>query len=184
MVGAEGEELMFMVAPEFVPDSFVPVHLHDAPEGSVFEASPATQALVQEIGRRIAQSGGVALIIDYGHMSSGLGDTLQAVRAHDYANPLSEPGEADLTAHVDFEALSTAAGAADAHVLGPVSQESFLGSLGIGLRAQRLKRVAPGEATAIDATIDRLINPRQMGTLFKVLAISHGDFHELPGFSC
>jgi NADH dehydrogenase [ubiquinone] 1 alpha subcomplex assembly factor 7 len=184
MVGAEGEELIFVAAPDPVPESFIPARICDAPEGSIFETSPATQAWAEGIGRRIAQSGGTALIIDYGHMSSGLGDTLQAVKAHAYANPLSEPGEADLTAHVDFEALSSAAEAAGAHVLGPVSQKSFLDSLGIGLRAQRLQRAAPGESAAIDATVDRLVNPRQMGTLFKVLAISHEDFRELPGFSC
>jgi NADH dehydrogenase [ubiquinone] 1 alpha subcomplex assembly factor 7 len=184
LVDAEGGELIFVAAPDPVPESFMPVHIRDAAEGSIFETSPATQALVQEIARRVAQSGGAALIIDYGHTSSGLGDTFQAVKAHAYANPLSEPGEADLSAHVDFDALSTAARAANAHVLGPVSQRSFLDSLGIGLRAQRLKRVAPGESAAIDATVDRLINPQHMGTLFKVLAISHEYFRELPGFSC
>jgi NADH dehydrogenase [ubiquinone] 1 alpha subcomplex assembly factor 7 len=184
MVDAEGEELIFVTAPDPVPESLMPVHIRDAAEGSTFETSPATQALVQEIGRRVAQSGGVALIIDYGHTSSELGDTFQAVKAHAYANPLAEPGEADLTAHVDFDALCAATRAADGHVLGPVSQKSFLDSLGIGLRAQRLKRVAPGESGAIDATVDRLTNPRQMGTLFKVLAISDGHPRELPGFSC
>jgi SAM-dependent MidA family methyltransferase len=182
MVGAEGEELIFVAAPDSVPDSFVPVR--DAPEGSVFETSPGTQALAQEIGHRIAQSGGAALIVDYGHAESAPGETLQAVKAHAYADPLCEPGEADLTAHVDFAALSTAARAADAHVLGPVSQSSFLDSLGIGVRAERLKTVVPGEAAAIDVAVDRLVNPRQMGTLFKVLAISDGYFRELPGFSC
>ena len=182
MVGAEGEELIFVVAPDSIPESLIPVHIRDAPEGSIFETSPAAQALVQEIGGRVTQGGGAALIIDYGHTSSGLGDTFQAVKAHAYTNLLSEPGEADLTVHVDFDALSSAARAAGAHVLGPVSQKAFLDSLGLGMRAQRLKRVAPGESAAIDATVDRLINPRHMGTLFKVMAISDG--RELPGFSC
>jgi NADH dehydrogenase [ubiquinone] 1 alpha subcomplex assembly factor 7 len=182
MVGAEGEELIFVVAPDSVPESLIPVHIRGAPEGSIFESSSAAQALMEDIGGRVTQGGGAALIIDYGHTSSALGDTFQAVKAHAYTNLLSEPGEADLTAHVDFDALSSAARAANAHVLGPVSQKTFLDSLGIGLRAQRLKRVAPAESAAIDATIDRLINPRHMGTLFKVMAISDG--RDLPGFSC
>ena len=106
MVGAEGETLIFAAAPDPVPPAFIPAHLRDAPQGMVFETSPASQSLPREIGRRIAQSGGVALIVDYGHRESGLGDTFQAVRAHRYADPLAEPGEADLTFHVDFDALA------------------------------------------------------------------------------
>jgi NADH dehydrogenase [ubiquinone] 1 alpha subcomplex assembly factor 7 len=184
MVGAEGEELIFVAAPDLVPESLFPAHLRDAPEGSMFETSPATQAIVQEIGRRVAQNGGAALIIDYGHTKSGLGDSLQAVKAHAYANPLSEPGEADLTAHVDFAALGAAARDADGYVFGPEPQGSFLELLGIHSRAERLRRAAPDRAPEINQAVDRLINPLQMGMLFKVMAICEDRSPGVPGFSC
>jgi NADH dehydrogenase [ubiquinone] 1 alpha subcomplex assembly factor 7 len=149
----------------------------------VFETSPASQSLPREIGRRIAQSGGVALIVDYGHRESGLGDTFQAVRAHRYTDPLAEPGEADLTFHVDFAALATAARDEGASVSGPVTQAAFLEALGIAARAERLKAAAPQHAAETDAAIDRLTNPAQMGMLFKVMALASPGAPPPPGFS-
>jgi len=181
-VSADGDALMFTATPDPVPAPFIPAELGNAPDGSVFETSPPSQALAQEIGRRVARNGSVALILDYGHATSGLGDTFQAVKAHRYADPLAQPGEADLTAHVDFAALAAAARAERARVSGPIAQGAFLEALGIDARAERLKSAAPEEAAEIDAAIDRLTGQEQMGTLFKVMAIAAPDTPPLPGF--
>lgn len=129
-------------------------------------------------------AGGVALIIDYGHTESGLGDTLQAVRGHHYADVLEAPGEADLTAHVDFAALRAAAERTGARAYGPVTQGELLGRLGIERRAARLKAVTPTKAVALDQAIARLTQAGStgMGTLFKALALAHPALAPLPGF--
>ena len=184
MVGADGDTLVFAAAPDPVPAGLVPAGLHDAPIGAMFESSQASQTLAREIGRRIVRNGGVALFIDYGHAMSGHGDTFQAVKAHRYADPLAEPGDADVTFHVDFAVLAQGARDEGAGISGPVTQAEFLGALGIGTRAERLKRDAPQNAAEIDAAIDRLTNLTQMGSLFKVLALSAPGTPELPGFLC
>ena len=184
MVSAEGEDLTFVATPDPVPDSIIPLHLRDAPEGAIFETSPASQAIAHDIARRISEAHGAALVIDYGHTPSGVGDTFQAVRANRFFDPLSEPGEADLTCHVDFAALAAAAREAEGHVVGPEPQGSFLELLGIHTRAERLRRAAPDNAAEINQVVDRLINPLQMGMLFKVMAICEDNSPGVPGFSC
>jgi NADH dehydrogenase [ubiquinone] 1 alpha subcomplex assembly factor 7 len=184
LVSADGEALVFAATPDTVPQAFISAPLRDASVGAVFETSPASQSLAQEIGQRIARQDGLALIIDYGHAMSALGDTFQAVKAHAYADPLAEPGDADLTFHVDFAALSQAARSEKAYVFGPIGQGEFLDALGIRLRAERLKRAAPERSAEVDAAIDRLTNPAQMGTLFKAMAICEAPSPGVPGFPC
>ena len=111
---------------------------------------------MRRIASRIADTGGVALIIDYGHAQTAVGDTLQAMKDSAFADALAEPGEADLTAHVDFAALAAAAHEAEVRVLGPVSQGRFLTALGLRSRADRLKRDNPEHAADIDAAVVRL----------------------------
>jgi NADH dehydrogenase [ubiquinone] 1 alpha subcomplex assembly factor 7 len=146
----------------------------DAPVGSCLEISPASTAIAAEIGRRVATDGGGALIIDYGHDRPVFGDTLQAVRGHAFADPLADPGEADLTAHVDFSALAASAGREGAIARRVIGQGAFLNSLGIGERAAALSK-GKDDATraAIAAAVERLTASAGMGTLFKVLALSH-----------
>ncbi|MEE9139670.1 MAG: SAM-dependent methyltransferase, partial [Alphaproteobacteria bacterium] len=96
--------------------------IKETPAGSIFEVSPLGRGLAGEIGARLAASGGAALIIDYGHGASAIGETLQAVRRPDYAAVLDDPGEADIPAHVDFEALARAAQQAGARAHGPLPQ--------------------------------------------------------------
>jgi SAM-dependent MidA family methyltransferase len=151
-----------------------------AAEGAIFERNDAAAAIAAQIGRRLADRGGAALIVDYGHAASAPGDTLQALRGHARAEVLADPGEADLTAHVDFEAL--AAAASPARAWGPVTQGAFLRALGIELRADKLMRANPQQATAIDAACRRLIDGAEMGTLFKVLALTHPQLAAPPGF--
>ena len=149
----------------------VPAHLRDALPGSVIETSPASVAIVRELARRLREEGGAALIIDYGYEGPALGDTLQAVRGHAYANPFEAPGEADLTAHVDFGTLGVAARAEGVHALGPVGQGAWLEAMGIGQRAAALAKLAPAKADEIAIARARLVAPDQMGTLFRVLAL-------------
>jgi len=157
--------------------------LVDAEPGAIAEAAPAAVAHAMAIGARIAGDGGAALIFDYGHAAPGLGDTLQAVHGHRFTDPLTSPGEADLTAHVDFAAIAAAAAAGGAEAFGPVSQGSFLSALGIQARAHALMEGASAaEAHDIETAFERLTGPDQMGDLFKVLAITPAGSQPPPGF--
>jgi len=151
----------------------------DEPEGTTVEFCPALPAIVAEAGRRIAAHGGAALFIDYGDWA-GSGDTLQALMGHAFADPLTAPGEADLTAHVDFAAV--AAAAAPARASGMTTQGAFLERLGITARAQALARGLDGARLAAHVTAHRrLTHPDQMGHLFKVIGLTPPDAPPLPG---
>ena len=168
MVGIEDGELQFASGEEAADLNI------EARSGDIFEASPAGTANIREIAGRLADGGGAALIIDYGHTAPGLGDTLQAVRDHQYADVLEQPGEADLTAHVDFAALAEAARSAGAAVHGPVTQGAFLASLGIEERARKLSKTAnPGQKHDIQTALERLTSASAMGKLFKVMALTN-----------
>ncbi|PWC39079.1 SAM-dependent methyltransferase [Azospirillum sp. TSO35-2] len=152
----------------------VPDRLRDAADGSVVEVSPASQAVAGAIGARLAAAPGAALVIDYGYAHGpAIGDTLQALRRHAFAPALESPGEVDLTAHVDFAAIAAAARAAGAESFGPVDQGDWLCRLGIRQRAAALAAAAtPAQAQDIRGALDRLIEPAQMGTLFKLVALA------------
>jgi len=176
-LGPDGVSLTIALAPGGTPFAR---HLPQAPEGARAEISEAGRALVHEIGLRTRRDGGWALIVDYGYERGG-GTSLQAVRGHKGANILDRPGEADLSAHVDFTALAKAA---EAPVFGPASQGDFLRTLGIVQRAETLKaRANDRQRSAIDAALARLIAPDQMGTLFRVLAVGDGRSPAPAGFS-
>jgi phosphatidylglycerol:prolipoprotein diacylglycerol transferase len=177
--------LAFGLQPAPMPalKAMLPVHLRNAPPGAVYEWRSDTVAV--ELSRRLAARGGAALVIDYGHAESGLGNTLQAVRNHAFADPLKDPGEADLTAHVDFAALGSTAIRHDARVYGPVTMAQFLRSLGIEARAAKLKEAASAEqAAAVDAALARLTGSgeHEMGTLFKVMVLTAPNLVVPPGF--
>lgn len=143
-----------------------------APDGSIFEMSPVSIAIVDDLAQRVARTGGAALLIDYGHTKPGFGDTLQALVKHAYADPLEDPGGRDITAHVDFGTLRTVA-AQHAAVWGAVTQGAFLNAMGIALRAQKLAEHAMEEQRkGIMAALNRLTAPEQMGRLFKVMAMT------------
>ena len=164
--------------------ALVPDSLRGAPVGSVVEVSPASQAVARTLGERLARQDGAALIIDYGYAAGPtVGETLQAVRRHAYAPVLEAPGEADLTAHVDFASLAAAARDGGAAVYGPVNQGELLLRLGIVQRAAVLKRDAtPAQADAIDAALARLIGEDQMGSLFKAIALAAPALGAPAGF--
>ncbi|MDF2996529.1 MAG: hypothetical protein K0R27_2166 [Xanthobacteraceae bacterium] len=155
------------------------------PPGTILEICPAGLAIAQMLAERVANGGGAVLAIDYGH-AGGFGDTFQALRSHAFDDPLAHPGAADLTAHVDFGALARTARAAGARAFGPIPQGTLLERLGLARRAERLKRdAAPETRAAIDAAAARLTarEARDMGELFKALAIVHPDMHEIAGFA-
>jgi NADH dehydrogenase [ubiquinone] 1 alpha subcomplex assembly factor 7 len=164
-------------------EAAIPPHLRNAPEGTVLETSPASSAIMQALAARLAAQGGAAIVIDYGHARTSAGDTLQAVRAHAYANPWTAPGECDLTAHVDFEALGAAARMGGAAVLPVVAQGSWLSTLGIRARAAALSRARPDQAEVVEAARHRLVAPDQMGELFKVMAVRAPHWPEPAGFA-
>ncbi len=145
----------------------------EAPQGSILEICPAAAAIMTEIATRVAHENGAALIIDYGHAQSGPGETLQALCGQSFSDPLDRPGESDLTAHVDFAALARAALDAGAAPHGPMPQGEFLNALGLVERAERLSAgAASEERDAIRAAVNRLSAAEEMGTLFKVLAVT------------
>jgi NADH dehydrogenase [ubiquinone] 1 alpha subcomplex assembly factor 7 len=143
------------------------------PDGSIYETCPLGLRIMGDIARRIARKGGAAIIVDYGHARSGLGDTLQAVRSQDYTDVLSDCGDADLTAHVDFEALAQAAIAEGAEVHGPLPQGILLRELGIEQRMASLTRSRPDLADEFRIALERLTGDGegQMGDLFKAMAV-------------
>ena len=184
-LAADGETLVLAraAAPSALA-ALVPPELQRSAPGSIFEGRPAAAALAAELGRRLATAPGAALCIDYGHAQKACGDTLQAVRRHRPCGIFDEPGAADLTAHVDFASFAEAARAAGAHTHGPVTQRDFLRRLGIEARmAQLLARAAPEQRETIATAVRRLIDPAEMGTLFKVLALTSAGLPAPDGFS-
>ena len=158
--------------------------LGDAEAGAVRETRPAARALARDLAARLASDSGAALFIDYGYWPSACGDTLQAVRRHRPHQVLAEPGTADLTAHVDFADFAAAAQSAGARAWGPVPQGVFLDRLGIEARAARLIAMASAEqAHLIRSGCRRLVDPAEMGRLFKVLALTHPSCPAPAGFA-
>ena len=152
-------------------------------DGPMKEESPDREAAAAQLAAQIASRGGVALIVDYGHVRSALGDTLQAVREHHYADVLANPGEQDLTSHVDFEALARATERTDVAIDGPVEQGEWLETLGIRQRAAALAKSSPERTAEIMAAKARLCDSAAMGSLFKVMAIRHRDWPAPAGLA-
>jgi NADH dehydrogenase [ubiquinone] 1 alpha subcomplex assembly factor 7 len=182
-IGADGS-LRFGLARETLLhfETGLPRASRQAADGSIFEWRSDRFAL--ELGRRV-RSDGAALILDYGHTRCGLGDTLQAVAGHAYTDPLCAPGETDLTAHVDFEALAQSAESIGGRIHGPILQREFLLRLGIDKRAAVLKAGAPRDkALEIDMALSRLTasGTLGMGELFKAVAIADPKIDTIPGF--
>ena len=178
MVGlAEDGSLRLALAPGVTPFARA---LPDAPEGAQAEICEAGLGLAGAIGTRLKRHGGWALIVDYGR-DGMLGASLQAVRDHRGADILDRPGETDLSAHVDFAGIAHATGRP---TFGPVGLGVFLRRLGIAERAAALKaRANAAQRAAIDAASARLIDPDQMGTLFRVLAVGDNRSAAPAGFS-
>ena len=161
----------------------LPEERRAAEVGTVIETCPGAAAVVSEAAGRLAGQGGAALFIDYGHESPRIGSTLQAVRAHRKVDPFAAPGEADLTAHVDFTTLAQVADAHGARWLGTVPQGEWLRVLGIDARAEALAKSVPAQQDALMQAKDRLVAPDRMGELFKVMGLAAPGWPDGAGFA-
>jgi SAM-dependent MidA family methyltransferase len=174
--------LAFGLGAAGVAADMIPAHAAGAPTGTIVEVNRPAEAVMAGLADRIVRDGGALLAFDYGSSSPGVGDTLQAVRAHGFAGVLDTPGEADLTAHVDFAALAMVAAAAGARVHGPRAQGHVLVDLGLLERAGRLGATADAAGrAAIVAAVDRLAGEDGMGRLFQAMAVTSG--FDVPGFA-
>lgn len=180
VVGLDDEgELTFMAGAAGADPALLPPGAADAPQGAIAELAPAREALMEAICERIAGGGGAGLFVDYGYATPAVGDTLQALRGHAHDDVFAHPGEADITAHVDFARLAAVAGRHGLET-GLFTQGAFLVDLGILERAGQLGADMDEEGRShIRDAVERLAGPDQMGELFKVLAVrsprpSHG----------
>jgi SAM-dependent MidA family methyltransferase len=178
--------LVFGMARDPIPrfEVLLPPLVRAAPVGAVFEWRPDTE--IMKLAGRVRDQEGAALIIDYGHLRSDVGDTFQAIAKHSFADPLKNPGQTDVTAHVDFQALVRAAEDLGAYVHGPVPQGDFLTRLGIETRASTLMaKATPEVSDDISAALKRLVGGGRggMGQMFKVLGVSDPSLTTLAGFA-
>jgi NADH dehydrogenase [ubiquinone] 1 alpha subcomplex assembly factor 7 len=182
-VGADGDTLHPVLMPASAKLALVPESVRAAGDGSIAEACPAGLSVAGEIANRLVAHPGAALIIDYGYKLSAPGDSFQALKSHEYVDPYTEPGLADLTAHVAFDQLAAAATEKGA-IASPVQEQgAFLMALGLGLRAQKLAEAEDKTGQArILGELKRLTAPDEMGSLFKVLAIQSPALAPPPGF--
>ncbi len=179
-----GDRLVFADGPESPALTLlVPPPLRAQPSGTIVEICPAAAALGAALGERLAAQPGAALFVDYGYFPSAPGPTLAALRRHAAAAVLDDPGDADLSAHVDFAAFAAAARAAGAVVYGPLPQGRFLAALGAEARLAALAAGAhQAQRAALRSGVERLIDPAQMGNLFKVLALTSPGLPAPAGF--
>ena len=185
MVGVDREGRLVFVSGPASPAAglLVPEPLRQSPPGTIVEICPAALTLAAALGSRFARQPGAALFIDYGYFSPAPGPTMRALRHHRPICALSAPGSADLSAHVDFGSFIAAARASGARAYGPVSQRCFLETLGAGLRLAALRaRATPPQRSALETGLRRLLDPAEMGELFKVVAIASPDFPTPAGF--
>ncbi len=180
------DRLVFGIAAEPAAhfEALLPPLVSAAPIGAVYEWRPDSE--IMKVASRVRDFGGAALIIDYGHTRSDAGDTFQAIARHSYTDPLRNPGLSDITAHVDFQALALAAEDVGARVHGPVEQGKFLRTLGIETRALTLMaKATPQVSEDIASGLKRLTDSGRggMGSLFKVLGVSHPSLTEIAGLT-
>jgi len=161
----------------------IPAMLRSKGVGTIIETAPVSAAIMQRCAFRIARQGGAMLVIDYGYVGPAAGDTLQAVKAHRFADPFTDPGEVDLTTHVDFAALAAAAKVPGATASAVATQGDWLQRLGIDARLASLTAAAPTRTPELHGQRDRLVDRGAMGELFKVMAVSAASWPPPAGFS-
>jgi NADH dehydrogenase [ubiquinone] 1 alpha subcomplex assembly factor 7 len=171
------------VAGDIPADDAIPASLRAQPEGTIVETTPVSVAIMQRCAFRLARQGGAMLVIDYGYAGPAAGDTLQAVKTHRFVDPFADPGEVDLTAHVDFTALAEAAQGAGVSVSALATQGDWLRRLGIDARLQSLTAAAPDRADELKGQRDRLVDAQAMGDLFKVMAFTAPGWPAPAGFT-
>jgi NADH dehydrogenase [ubiquinone] 1 alpha subcomplex assembly factor 7 len=162
----------------------VPPQRRDAPPDTIVEICPAASALAAALAERLTRQPGAALFVDYGYAENAPGATLAAIDRHRAAGVLDRPGTADLSAHVDFTTFAAAARAGGAAVHGPVPQREFLTALGAETRLEILLRKArPEQRGLLETGLRRLIDPQEMGTLFKAMAVTSPGLPAPAGFA-
>lgn len=181
MVGLEDGKLV-PVAGQQPMDAAVPEARRGAEPGTILETCPGAAATIYETAGRLVEQGGAALFIDYGYDAPRFGSSFQAVRRHEMVGPFAAPGEADLTAHVDFATLANVALSRGAKWCGTVGQGNFLQTLGIDVRARALTDAAPNRAAEIEAARHRLVDASEMGALFKVMGLAAPNWPDAVGF--
>ncbi|NOZ41995.1 MAG: class I SAM-dependent methyltransferase [Alphaproteobacteria bacterium] len=175
------DRLCFQLAPAPCPEHLIPAALHREARGSIVETCTVGNHIIEQIADHINHYGGAALIIDYGYKHYNSGDSLQAVKHHKYVDVLQDPGNVDLTAHVNFAKLKDIALNGNTRVYGPIDQGRFLNNLGIQTRAKSLQAAEkqPGD---IQSALHRLTSDDEMGTLFKVMAVTEPGLGGISGF--
>jgi NADH dehydrogenase [ubiquinone] 1 alpha subcomplex assembly factor 7 len=185
MVAVDPEDqLVFLDGPEsLVASLLVPASLRQSSPGTIAEICPAALALAGSLGARLARQPGAALFVDYGYFPTAPGPTLRALQRHRSVCALAAPGIADLSAHVDFAAFTKAARAAGGEIYGPISQGRFFTALGAGLRLAALSaRASPAQRRSLESGVKRLLDPGEMGELFKVVALVSPGLPSPAGF--
>jgi NADH dehydrogenase [ubiquinone] 1 alpha subcomplex assembly factor 7 len=178
------DQLVFIDSPESPTASLlVQGSRRQSSPGTIVEICPAALAVAGALGSRLARQPGAALFIDYGHFPTVPGSTLRALRHHRPVSALAAPGTADLSSHVDFAAFAEAARTAGAKVHGPVGQGRFLTALGVGLRFAALsERATQAQRRSLESGVRRLLDPGEMGDLFKAMALVSPDLPSPAGF--
>jgi NADH dehydrogenase [ubiquinone] 1 alpha subcomplex assembly factor 7 len=186
MVGLaeDDQQFVFVLGPPLgVDENLIPNRLRDAEDGTLVEIRPGDRQIVEILANRFADQPGRAMFIDYGPAQSEVGDTLQAIKAHEKVAPLDAPGTADLTARVDFESVVSFARENALTAYGPVKQGEFLKGLGMESRAAALLQSAPHEKAKIARQLWRLTDDEQMGSLFKLVCLDSVGLNLPPGFT-
>ncbi|SFZ83098.1 SAM-dependent methyltransferase, MidA family [Devosia enhydra] len=181
-IGLADDALAFGLSPTPLPSGSLPPQLAGAEAGEVFELGLAARQVTQRLAEAVRVRGGAVLAIDYGYEGPRTGETLQGVRRHAFADPLSAPGLVDLSAHVDFGALAEIGRKAGLAVAPITAQGIFLTRLGIGERAAALAKANHSEAESLARALERLVAPDEMGTLFKAFCM-HSPGLQPPGFA-
>jgi NADH dehydrogenase [ubiquinone] 1 alpha subcomplex assembly factor 7 len=163
-------------------DHLVPPDFRNAATHTIYETSPEATGAMYDIVARLAKQGGLLLIVDYGYELPGLGSTLQAMKDHKFVDPFNDPGTHDLTAHVNFLELSNLARMRDLRISGPIEQGRWLSAIGINQRANTLAEASPSRLDEITVARNRLVNSDEMGSLFKVMAVSSPSWPVPEGF--
>jgi len=147
---------------------------HYIPENAdFFEVNTKLEDKISEIAKFINKNGGISIFIDYGY-TDNYGNSLQAIKKHKFVNPLSFPGESDITSHVNFSHIIYLAKKYNLNHFGPVPQRDFFIRMGAKLRLQSLKNSLKknNDKEILENDLNRIIGKEEMGTLFKVIALS------------
>lgn len=180
-IGKDGK-LEFAISP--AADKSVDLsHFVNVPDGALVELCSGLAQMADSLQKRFTRNDGRALFIDYGPAKPEIGDTLQAISKHKKVDPLTSPGNADLTARVDFGYLKSKAESEELSVFGPTTQAELLLNLGLAQRQAALSQRFPDKAEKLAAQTERLVSADQMGELFKAICIQSGGLPLPAGFS-